>query len=74
MAPKFKLGHHPQFTNLDKSRHFCLYRRVNSSQFRRYLARHGCTFEEGKRHSLVYRDGKVAALPGTAAASSWALA
>jgi len=37
--------------------------RVNSSQFRRYLARQGCTFEEGKKHTLVYRGGKVAALP-----------
>jgi mRNA interferase HicA len=36
---------------------------VNSSQFRRCLAKHGCTFEEGKKHSLVYRNGKVAALP-----------
>ncbi|HYI63933.1 MAG TPA: hypothetical protein VEW71_03505 [Allosphingosinicella sp.] len=36
---------------------------MNSSQFRRYLARHGCTFEEGKKHTLVYRRGKVASLP-----------
>ena len=36
---------------------------MNSSQFRRYLAKQGCTFEEGKRHTLVRRDAKVAALP-----------
>ncbi len=34
-----------------------------SSQFRRYLAKHGRTFQEGKKHSLVYCKGKVAALP-----------
>ncbi len=48
---------------VDETRHFCLYRRVNSSQFRRYLAKQGCTFEEGKKHTLVYRSGRVAALP-----------
>ena len=37
--------------------------RMNSSQFRRYLAGQGCTFEEGKRHSLVRRGDKLAALP-----------
>jgi mRNA interferase HicA len=36
---------------------------VNSSQFRRYLAKHGCTFEEGKKHTLVFRKERVAALP-----------
>jgi mRNA interferase HicA len=36
---------------------------VNSSQFRRYLARKGCTFEEGRRHTIVRRDGKLMALP-----------
>jgi mRNA interferase HicA len=36
---------------------------VNSSQLCRYLAKQGCTFEEGARHTLVRRDGKVAALP-----------
>ncbi|TMJ18867.1 MAG: type II toxin-antitoxin system HicA family toxin [Alphaproteobacteria bacterium] len=36
---------------------------MNSSQFRRYLAGHGCTFEEGKRHTLVRRGDKMAALP-----------
>lgn len=38
-------------------------RLVNSSQFRRYLAKQGCTFEEGAKHTLVRRDGRVAALP-----------
>lgn len=36
---------------------------MNSSQFRRWLAKRGCTFEEGKRHTLVHRMGKVASLP-----------
>ena len=36
---------------------------MNSGQFRRYLARHGCTFEEGKKHTLVQRNGKTASLP-----------
>jgi mRNA interferase HicA len=36
---------------------------MNSGQFRRYLAKQGCTFEEGARHTLVRRDDKVAALP-----------
>jgi mRNA interferase HicA len=36
---------------------------VNSSQFRRYLAKRGCTFEEGKKHTLVHRGERMAALP-----------
>jgi mRNA interferase HicA len=36
---------------------------MNSSQFRRYLAKQGCTFEEGKRHTLVRRGDRIAALP-----------
>ena len=36
---------------------------MNSSQFRRYLAKRGCAFEQGKKHTLVHRNGKVAALP-----------
>ena len=36
---------------------------MNSGQFRRYLAKQGCTFEEGARHTLVRRGDKVAALP-----------
>ena len=36
---------------------------MNSSQFRRWLAKQGCTFEEGKRHTIVRRGGKSAALP-----------
>jgi mRNA interferase HicA len=48
---------------LDRTRHICLYWHMNSSQFRRYLAKQGCTFEEGRKHTLVHRGGKVAALP-----------
>lgn len=36
---------------------------MNSNQFRRWLARQGCTFEEGKRHTIVRRKGKSALLP-----------
>lgn len=36
---------------------------MNAGQFRRWLAKHGCTFEEGKRHTIVRRSGKLAALP-----------
>ena len=36
---------------------------MNSSQFRRYLAKQGCTFEEGRRHTLVRRGDRIAALP-----------
>lgn len=36
---------------------------MNSNQFRRYLAKQGCTFEEGKKHTLVRLGDKVAALP-----------
>ncbi|HEX8625702.1 MAG TPA: type II toxin-antitoxin system HicA family toxin [Allosphingosinicella sp.] len=36
---------------------------MNASQFRRFLARHGCTFEDGKRHTIVRRGDKLAALP-----------
>ena len=36
---------------------------MNSNQFRRYLAKQGCTFEEGKRHTLVRRGERMAALP-----------
>lgn len=36
---------------------------MNSDQFRRYLAKQGCTFEEGKRHTLVYRGDRMSALP-----------
>lgn len=36
---------------------------VNANQFRRYLARQGCTFEEGKRHTIVRRGDRMAALP-----------
>ncbi len=37
---------------------------MNSSQFRRYLAKQGCTFEPGKGgHLIVRRDGKTSVLP-----------
>lgn len=36
---------------------------MNSNQLRRYLAKQGCTFEEGARHTLVRLNDKVAALP-----------
>jgi mRNA interferase HicA len=36
---------------------------VNANQFRRYLARQGCSFEEGKRHTIVRLGDKMAALP-----------
>jgi mRNA interferase HicA len=36
---------------------------VNANQFRRYLAKRGCTFEEGKRHTIVRFEGRLAALP-----------
>lgn len=36
---------------------------MNRSQFRRYLAKQGCTFEEGKKHTIAKRNGKSASLP-----------
>lgn len=36
---------------------------VNASQFRRYLAKQGCTFEEGKRHTIVRLGRNMAVLP-----------
>lgn len=36
---------------------------VNANQFRRYLAKRGCSFEEGKRHTIVRLGDKMAALP-----------
>jgi mRNA interferase HicA len=36
---------------------------VNANQFRRYLAKQGCSFEEGKRHTIVRLGDKMAALP-----------
>lgn len=47
-------------TGVDTSVYIVL---MNSDQFRRYLSKQGCTFEEGKRHTIVRRDGKMAALP-----------
>jgi len=36
---------------------------MNSDQFRRYLAKQGCTFEEGKRHTIVRLNGRMSVLP-----------
>ena len=37
---------------------------MNSDQFRRWLAKRGCTFTSGKGgHLHVHRNGKVASLP-----------
>ena len=36
---------------------------MNASRFRRYLAKRGCTFEEGKRHTIVRLGDRMAALP-----------
>ncbi len=36
---------------------------MNANQFRRYLAGQGCSFEEGKRHTIVRLGDKMAALP-----------
>ncbi|MDB5724964.1 MAG: YcfA family protein [Novosphingobium sp.] len=37
---------------------------MNSDQFRRYLAKQGCTFEPGKGgHLIVRRDGAMSVLP-----------
>lgn len=37
---------------------------MNSSQFRRYLAKQGCTFEAGKGgHVIVRRGDKMSVLP-----------
>jgi mRNA interferase HicA len=37
---------------------------MNSSQFRRWLAKQGCTFEPGKGgHLIVRRDGRMSVLP-----------
>lgn len=37
---------------------------INSDQFRRFLARQGCTFEAGKGgHLIVRREGYMSVLP-----------
>ena len=36
---------------------------MNASQFRRFLGKQGCTFEEGKRHTIVRLGDRLAALP-----------
>lgn len=51
---------------LGRDRQMCLYKRMNSDQFRRYLAKQGCTFEasSGKGgHILVRRGDKTSVLP-----------
>lgn len=37
---------------------------MNSDQFRRFLAKQGCTFEPGKGgHLIVRREGRMSVLP-----------
>jgi mRNA interferase HicA len=37
---------------------------VTSAQFKRWLGKHGCTFESGKGgHLIVRRDGRMSVLP-----------
>ena len=49
---------------LDDNGHICLYNPVNSDQFRRCLAKRGCTFEPGKGgHLIVRRAGLRSVLP-----------
>lgn len=37
---------------------------VTSGQFKRWLGKHGCTFESGKGgHLIVRRDGRMSVLP-----------
>lgn len=36
---------------------------MNSDQFRRYLKKQGCTFEEGTKHTIVYRGDRQTTLP-----------
>lgn len=36
---------------------------MKTSEFRRYLREQGCTFEEGKRHTIVRRGDKFSTLP-----------
>ena len=36
---------------------------MKQSEFRRFLADKGCTFEEGKKHTKVYCNGKQTTLP-----------
>ncbi len=37
---------------------------MNANQFKRWLAKHGCTFESGKGgHLIVKRDGRRSVLP-----------
>lgn len=51
---------------------FSVYRQwVSANQFRPYLAKEGCSFEEGKRHTIVRLGDKMAALPPQGAASIW---
>jgi mRNA interferase HicA len=36
---------------------------VNANQLPRYLAKQGCSFEEGRRHTIVRLGDRMAALP-----------
>lgn len=36
---------------------------MKASEFRRWLAEQGATFEEGAKHTKVYLDGKQTTLP-----------
>jgi len=36
---------------------------VTSNELKRWLAAQGCTFEEGTKHTKVFRRGKVTLLP-----------
>lgn len=43
---------------------FVMWEGVNGSQAKRYLAKHGCTFQPGKGgHLIVVRDGRRSVLP-----------
>lgn len=41
----------------------CLYTPMNTGQFRRQLRKLGCTFEEGKRHTIVRLGDRTSVLP-----------
>jgi len=36
---------------------------MKTSEFRRWLAEQGATFEEGRKHTKVYLDGRQTTLP-----------
>jgi mRNA interferase HicA len=41
----------------------CVLLIATSNQLKRWLASHGCTFEEGSKHTKVFRNGKFTSLP-----------